>query len=82
MAYKNDISYILRQRFTIEFCVKLGKMGEKMLDILQSMYGTEAKAELQCFIGGTVFKTNKRVVNNAWRPSIAVTDVSTVSLLF
>jgi hypothetical protein len=51
MAYKNNISYILRQRFTTEFCVKLGKMGEKC------MYGTETKAKLQFFVGGTVLQT-------------------------
>jgi hypothetical protein len=75
MAFKNDISsmnisYILRQRFTIEFCVKLGKMGEKLLDMLQSMYGTEAKVELQCFIGETVLKTEIK----GWLTTLEVGD--------
>jgi hypothetical protein len=29
MADQNDISYVLKQNCTIEFCVKLGKSGEK-----------------------------------------------------
>jgi hypothetical protein len=56
LAHKNDISYIIRQRFTTEYCVKSGKVCEKMLDLLQCMYGTEAKAKLNCFKGGTVLQ--------------------------
>jgi hypothetical protein len=50
--------------------VKLGKMGEKMLDMLQSMYGTEAKAELQCFICGTLLKTEIK----GWLTTLEVGD--------
>lgn len=45
-------------------------MGEKMLDMLQSMYGTEAKAELQCFICGTLLKTEIK----GWLTTLEVGD--------
>jgi hypothetical protein len=34
MAEQNDISYVLRHRCAIEFCVNLGKCGEELLDMM------------------------------------------------
>jgi hypothetical protein len=42
MAEQNDISYVLKQRCVIEFCVKLGESGEDTLQKLENAYGTEA----------------------------------------
>jgi hypothetical protein len=70
---------VLRQRYAIEFCVKLGKSGEKTLEKLQNAYGTEAMSRVTVFRWWKHFKDgNKRVVDDvqSGRPSTAVTDVN------
>jgi hypothetical protein len=42
VAVWNDISCVLRRRCSLEICVKLGKISEGTLEILQNAYGTEA----------------------------------------
>jgi hypothetical protein len=79
MAEQNDISHVLRQRCVIEFCVKLRKSSEEVLQILQNVYGTEAISRATVFRWWKHFKDgNKKVVDDArsGKPSTAVTDVN------
>jgi hypothetical protein len=57
VACKNDTSSSLRQRLSTELYLKLLKMGEKMLGMLQSMYGIETEVKLQCSISDATLKT-------------------------
>ena len=41
MADEEDVSVKIRQRCVIEFCVKLGKSGNKTLEMLRQAYGGE-----------------------------------------
>jgi hypothetical protein len=80
VAEQNDISCVLRKRCAIEFCVKLGKSGEGMLEMSQTAYGAEAMNRTTVFRWSKHFKDgNKKVVDDprSGSPSTAVTEVNT-----
>jgi len=52
MADEEDVSVKIRQRCVIEYCVKLGKSGNKTLEMLRQAYGGETlscAAVFQCW---------------------------------
>jgi len=49
MADEEDVSVKIRQRCVIEFCVKLGKSGNKTLEMLRQAYGGETLSRAAVF---------------------------------
>ena len=79
MADEDDVSVKIRQRYVIEFCVKLGKSGNKTLELLRQAYGGETLSHAAVFQWWRHFKDgNMRVISKArsGKPSTAVTDVN------
>jgi len=79
MADEEDVSVKIQQRCVIEFCVKLGKSGNKILEMLRQAYGGETLSRTAVFQCWRHFKDgNMRVIAKACsgRLSTAVTDVN------
>jgi len=56
MADEEDIYVKIRQRFVIEFCVKLGKSGNETLEMLRHAYGGETLSRAAVFQWWRQFK--------------------------
>jgi len=66
MADEDDVSVKIRQRYVIEFCVKLGKSGNKTLELLRQAYGGETLSHAAVFHWWRHFKDgNTRVIDKA-----------------
>ena len=79
MADEEDVFVKIRQRCVIEFCVKLGKIGNETLEMLWQAYGGETLNRAAVFQWWRHFKdSNTRVIDKACsgRPSTVVTDVN------
>ena len=69
----------IQQRCVIEFCVKLGKSGNEMLEMLWQAYGGETLSPAAVFQWWRYFKDgNMQVIDKArsGRPSTVVTDIN------
>jgi len=49
MADEEDICVKIRQRFVIEFCIKLGKSGHETPEMLWQVYGGETLSHAAIF---------------------------------
>jgi len=49
----------LEQRYAIKFCVKLGKSGSKMLQLLRTAYGDAVLSSAQVFRWHKAFKDGR-----------------------
>ena len=66
MADEEDVSVKIRQRCVIEYCVKLGKSGNKTLEMLRQAYGGETLSFAAVFQCWRHFKDgNTRVIDKA-----------------
>ncbi|CAN7938004.1 unnamed protein product [Ixodes hexagonus] len=69
----------LEQRYTIKFCVKLGKNGAETLEMLRKAYGDDAMKQSQTFMWHKRFREGRESVNDddrSGRPSTSQTDDS------
>ncbi|GFU16064.1 protein GVQW3 [Trichonephila clavipes] len=66
----------IEQRYAIKFCVRFGKLGASMLEMIQQVYGKESLSQAQVFRWHNMFNEDRESVEDeprAGRPSTSRT---------